>query len=194
MLQKAFDFASVLFTFPLWKLPFHSEKNHDMIKLSDNHNSKGNPVWHCIYFRVSTKYWCLSCLMKKIQNLNLWKKSSVATKPNSSSNYDLLLITFCGTNWNMWNFTEWYCSTAMRTSTFGCVLIASVLQYFAFCCCVDLRLHLARHRWKSKEFSYFLDGDVRIFIFAYFLENTCCCSSFYQNHHVSFSRLTQHIR
>ena len=31
---------NVLFTFALWKLPFHSEKNHDMTKLSDNHSSK----------------------------------------------------------------------------------------------------------------------------------------------------------
>ena len=31
-----------------------SEKSHDMTKLSDNYNSKGNPVWHCLYYRVST--------------------------------------------------------------------------------------------------------------------------------------------
>ena len=36
MLQKAFDFASVLGTFPLRKLPFHSKKSHDMIKLNNN--------------------------------------------------------------------------------------------------------------------------------------------------------------
>ena len=25
-----------------------------MTELSDNHDSKGNPVWHCIYYRVPT--------------------------------------------------------------------------------------------------------------------------------------------
>ena len=55
-----------LFTFALWKLPFHSEKSHDMIRLSDNHNSKGIPVWHCIYYRVPTKIFLLKYIAERV--------------------------------------------------------------------------------------------------------------------------------
>ena len=42
-------------SFALWKQPFHSEKKHNTTKLGDNHNSTGNPVWKCIYYRVPMK-------------------------------------------------------------------------------------------------------------------------------------------